>query len=330
MAARTVQIRAANGDSEFAPILFDRLCAMSAINRCQETINAEGMAMKMDSLNFRQMTYRAPVIALHCSGAGASEWYSLAEALGEDYEVRAPEHYGGGTSGAWTGEHAFTLADDAARAIALIDAIQSKVHLVGHSYGGGVALHVALARPSQIASMVLYEPSAFHLLRQLGEPGAQAFSEIAGVARQVADGVLTGDYRRAVAGFVDYWSGTDTWERMRPAAQRALICWAPKGPLDFHALIENSTPASAYRTLKCPVLIMRGEHALKPSRIIADQLAELLPDSRLLVIEGAGHMGPFTQASKVAALIAHHITTIDAQSWEAKSRSAAPPMEAMS
>ena len=97
--------------------------------------------------------------------------------------------------------------------------------------------------------MVLYEPSAFHLLRQLGEPGAEAFSEIAGVARQVADGVLTGDYRRALAGFVDYWSGIGTWERMRPAAQRALIGWAPKGPLDFHALIEDPTPASAYRAL---------------------------------------------------------------------------------
>lgn len=278
----------------------------------------------------RQTRYQVPVIALHCSGAGASEWYSLAEALGDDYELLAPEHYGSASNGAWTGEHAFTLADDAARAIALIDASQSKVHLVGHSYGGGVALHVALARPSQIASMVLYEPSAFHLLRQLGEPGAEAFSEIAGVARQVADGVLTGDYRRALAGFVDYWSGIGTWERMRPAAQRALIGWAPKGPLDFHALIEDPTPASVYRALRCSALIMRGEHALKPSRIIAERLAELLPDGRLLVIDGAGHMGPFTHASKIAALIVRHIATIDAQSWKTKSRAAAAPMEAVS
>ena len=270
------------------------------------------------------------MIALHCSGAGASEWYSLAEALGDEYELLAPEHYGSATNGTWTGEHAFTLADDAARAISLIDASQSKVHLVGHSYGGGVALHVALARPSQIASIVLYEPSAFHLLRQLGEPGAEAFAEIAGVARRIADGVLTGDYRRAIAGFVDYWSGADTWQTVRPAAQRALIRWAPKGPLEFHALIENSTPANVYRTLKCPVLIMRGEHALKPSRIIADRLAELLPDSRLLVIDGAGHMGPFTHASKIAGLIVRHITTIDAQTWRAESRTTAAPMEAVS
>ena len=294
-----------------------------------EKINAESTPMKMNSPYSRQTTYRMPVIALHCSGAGASEWYSLADALGDDYQLLAPEHYGSATNGAWTGEHDFTLADDAARAIALMDASQRKVHLAGHSYGGGVALHVALARPSQIASISIYEPWAFHLLRQLGESGAKAFSEIAGVAQRIADGVLTGDYRRAVAGFVDYWNGAGTWETMRPAAQRALMRWAPKGPLEFRALIENSTPARAYRILKCPVLIMRGEHALRPSRIIADRLAELLPDSRLLVIDGAGHMGPFTHASKVAALIARHITGIDAQSRQAKSRAAAAPMEAM-
>ena len=41
----------------------------------------------------RQTRHRVPVIALHCSGAGASEWHSLAEALGDDYELLAPGHY---------------------------------------------------------------------------------------------------------------------------------------------------------------------------------------------------------------------------------------------
>ena len=127
-------------------------------------------------------------------------------------------------------EHAFTLADEAARTIALIDKSEEKVHLVGHSYGGGVALHVALARPSRIASMALYEPSAFHLLRQMGEPGAEAYAEITGVARRICDGVVTGDYRRAVTDFVDYWNGPGAWDTMRPAVQNALIRWAPKGP----------------------------------------------------------------------------------------------------
>jgi pimeloyl-ACP methyl ester carboxylesterase len=268
---------------------------------------------------------RGRVIALHCSGSGASQWRYLAEGLGGRYEVSAPEHYGCESTGPWTGEHAFTLADEAAQAIALIDSSDDKVHLVGHSYGGGVALNVALARPDRIASMALYEPSAFHLLRQMGERGAEPYAEITGVARRICQGVVTGDYRSAVAGFVDYWSGPDSWNALRPSAQDALIRWAPKGPLDFRALIDDPTPAGAYRALNFPVLILRGEHAPAPTRVIAEGLAELLPARRLVDIAGAGHMGPLTHTPEVSALIVRHIVEAegDAPPWWSQRHSGA-------
>src|SRR5262249_30968106 len=254
---------------------------------------------------------RGRVIALHCSGAGASEWRALAEALAGQHDIEAPEHFGCESTGTWPGEHAFTLADEAAKAVALIDASAGKLHLVGHSYGGGVALHAALVRPDRIASIALYEPSVFHLLRQMGAPGALALAEIGRVADSVCRGVLSGDYRGAAAGFVDYWNGPGAWEAMCPDAQNALIRWVPKGPLEFSALIENATPASAYRALNAPVLMLRGEHAPMPSRPIAQWLAQLLPTARLTVVDGAAHMGPLTHAGEVAALIRRHI--VDAE-----------------
>ena len=259
-----------------------------------------------------QRPVRRRVIALHCSGAGASQWCALAEALGGRYEVAAPEHYGCEGTGPWTGEHAFTLADEAARAIALIDGTEETVHLVGHSYGGGVALNVALARPDRVASMALYEPAAFHLLRDLGEAGAQALAEIVPVAQRISHGVVTGDYRGSMATFVDYWSGPGTWDQMRPEGHKALIRWAPKAPLDFQALIDDPTPAEAYRTLAFPVLILRGEHGPAPTRLIADGLSRLLPATRLLTIDGAGHMGPMTHAGLVCELIARHFAEVAA------------------
>ena len=284
-------------------------------------------------------TRRARVIALHCSGAGAGQWRYLAEALGGRYELLAPEHFGSESTGPWTGEHAFTLADEAARTIALIDKSEEKVHLVGHSYGGGVALNVALARPDRIASLALYEPSAFHLLRQMGEPGAEAYAEIAGVARRICQGVVSGDYRGAVAAFVDYWNGPGTWDALRPAAQNALIRWAPKGPLDFRALIDDPTPTDAYRSLTFPVLILCGEHAPTPTRVIAEVLSDLLPACRLIAIAGAGHMGPLTHAPEVSTLIVRHIADAEAAAqprrWRPRSLAevlgaAAPPAEAVS
>jgi pimeloyl-ACP methyl ester carboxylesterase len=252
-----------------------------------------------------------PVIALHCSGAGAGQWRQLGEALGPAWHLAAPEHYGCERVGPWGGAHAFTLADEAARSLELIDACERKVHLVGHSYGGGVALHAALARPGRIASLTLYEPSAFHLLAAIGEAGADAFAEIAGVAREVGRGVVIGDYAGAARSFVDYWGGAGTWAALRPSIQAALVRWVPKAPLDFRALIEEPTPLAAYAGLRMPVLVLRGEHAPLPTRMIAEVLPTLMPAARLAVVEGAGHMGPLTHAAAVNALIAARIGAVE-------------------
>jgi pimeloyl-ACP methyl ester carboxylesterase len=248
------------------------------------------------------------VVALHCSGAGAAQWRSLRDALGEEYELLAPEHYGCEGVGPWSGARAFTLADEAARSIVLIDATEGKVHLVGHSYGGGVALHVALARPERIASLTLYEPSAFHLLRQFGPRAASAFAEIRAIADLTGAGVVIGDYRGAAATFVNYWGGPGAWASMRPTLQDAITRWTPKAPLDFAALIDEPTPPDAYARITAPTLIIRGEHAPAPTRIIADTLPSLLPDAQLKIVAGAGHMGPMTHVASVDVLIAQHIT----------------------
>ena len=249
----------------------------------------------------------APVIALHCSGAGAGQWRRLGAALGTGCELIAPEHYGCESVGPWTGEHAFTLADEAARTIALIDGADCKVHLVGHSYGGGVALNVAQARPDRIASLALYEPSAFHLLGSFGDDGRAALVEINAIANKTREGVISGDYRGAAAVFVDYWSGPGAWDALRPEPQAALIRWTPKAPLDFAALFAEPTPPGAYRRLSCPVLIIRAQQAPAPTRLIAETLPSRLRLARLEVVAGAGHMGPLTHAAQVNALIARHV-----------------------
>src|SRR5262249_8157560 len=132
---------------------------------------------------------RRRVIALHCSGGGASQWCHLTEALGGAYAVLAPEQFGSEAIGHWTREHASALAAEAARIVALIDESDEKVHLVGHSYGGGIALHAALSRPDRIAGLALYEPTAFHLLKQLGAAGEAALAEIVGVAGHMGRGI---------------------------------------------------------------------------------------------------------------------------------------------
>lgn len=262
------------------------------------------------------------VIALHCSGAGAGQWRQLATALAPDFHLRAPEHFGTESAGPWCGKHAFTLADEAATSIAMIDAADGLVHLIGHSYGGGVALRVALERPHRIASLTLYEPSAFYLLAGLGHAGTEAHNEIMGVVRTTAEGVVTGNYASAAQHFVDYWNGQGAWNALRPDIRAMLTRWLPKAPLDFRALLDEPTPLSAYRDFPFPVLVLRGEHAPPPTRVAAEALADAISSACLITITGAGHMGPITHAAEVnrhivahiqkAAGIDHHASTIAA------------------
>lgn len=251
--------------------------------------------------------FPAPVIALHCSGADGGQWRKLPAVLGPRYEVFSPSFIGCADIGPWTGERAFTLADEARAVIGLVDALAAPVHLVGHSYGGGVALKVAAARPSAIASLTLYEPSAFHLLRQIGERGRGAVAEIEGVAAGVAAGLVSGAYQAAAAHFVDYWNGNGAWGNLRPGVRDALVQWLPKAPLDFRALIEDTTPIASYCRINGPVHVIRGQHARGPSRLIAEVLARSLPQATLDVVPGAGHMGPVTHSSEVYNGIAGYI-----------------------
>ena|SRR5215472_576876 len=254
-----------------------------------------------------------PVIALHCSGAGAAQWRQLRDVLDSRYNLIAPEHYGCESVGPWSGAHAFRLTDEAAVTVEIVDRADGKVHLVGHSYGGGVALRAAIERPDHIASLTLYEPSAFHLLKAIGGRGAAAFAEIAAVAAKVDQGVITGDYLGAAIYFVDYWGGPGAWTALRPSVQAALTRWIPKASLDFRALMDETTPASVYADLHFPVLIIRGEHAPAPTRVVAEILQALIPDNRLMVVTGAGHMGPLTHAAQVNAAILGHIAASEAE-----------------
>ena len=272
------------------------------------------------------------MIALHCSGAGAGQWTYLAEALGGGYQLLAPEHFGNESAGPWTGERAFTLADEAARSIALIDECEGGIHLVGHSYGGGVALHVALARPERIASMALYEPSAFHLLRQMSGSGVEAFAEITSIVRRTCKGIVTGDYRGAALAFVDYWNGP---ARGCAAAGGAggVDTWSPKRSTS--ALIRNYAGQVLSR-IGLPGAFAR-RHAPADPR---DCRGPLTPVACEPAVDGRGRShGPLTHAPEVAALIVRHIVdaAADAPPWRWRPQglagipgAAARPAEAVS
>jgi pimeloyl-ACP methyl ester carboxylesterase len=286
------------------------LSSAGAISSLRSDSRSQRISAVLIEMEAPRPAVKARVIALACSGSSGSQWRPLAEALGRGREFLTPEHAGPAIAARLDGR-AFTLADEAQRCTRLIDASERKVHLVGHSYGGAVALQAALARPERIASMTLYEPAAFHLLDELGGDGAAGFVEIAAIARRVRDAVSVGEHAAAAAAFVDYWNGQGAWDRLSEHVRAALTRWAAKAPLEFAALMNARTVLEEYAALDMPILVLRGEHAPLPTRVIADALPDAM-DCAVEVIAGAGHMGPMTHADAVSARMVAHITSAEA------------------
>jgi len=247
------------------------------------------------------------VIALHCSGSSGRQWSRLAATLDGRCALIAPDLIGCGANPPWSGQRRFSLADEAWPIIDIVDAQEGPVHLVGHSYGGCVALSVARERPERIASLSLYEPTAFHVLRSIAADGRTALEQICCVAGEVSEGVIAGNYQAAAHRFIDYWSGEGTWVGMRPESQADVVRYIPKAPHEFNAVIEEPAPLAAFRRLECPVLLMRGALAPKSTALIAQKLFSIIRDAVLKEIPAAGHMGPFSHAERVNEMVAAHV-----------------------
>jgi pimeloyl-ACP methyl ester carboxylesterase len=254
---------------------------------------------------------KATVIALHCSGSSHRQWRHLTEIIGSQFTVIAPDCFGAGSNGHWTGERPFRLADEAALTVDIIDACDAPVHLVGHSYGGAVALRAAITRSNRVASLSLYEPTAFHILRSMGPDGREMLQEVRDLATEIDRAVLTGNYRSAAQRFVDYWNGPGAWSAMRPERQVEIVRYLPKACLEFRALIDDPTPLVAYCRVRAPLLLMQGQHAPEPTQLITRKLIDLMRPASAVTISGAGHMGPLSHGEAIAETICDHIRTVE-------------------
>ena len=258
---------------------------------------------------------KQPIVLLHCSGSSGAQWRALAAQLGERYRVLAPDLIGYGASAPWSGRGEFSLAREAAAVRSVLGTLGEPAHLVGHSYGGAVALHIARTRPELLRSLTLVEPSAFHLLRNGDATDTAALREIKSVASEASAALAVGDYGGGFGRFVDYWSGPGSWAVMPHEKRAVFAAQLAKVVLDFHAILSEPAELEDVCDIELPTLLVQGGCTRLPSRCVCARLRVALPDASFRVVQGAGHMLPVTHRDQVNALIAAHI---DANAFHAR------------
>lgn len=247
------------------------------------------------------------VIALPCSGSSGRQWRDLEVKLKEHFAVLGLDLMDHATALSAARGRDFTLMDEAAPLLQIIDREISPVHLVGHSYGGAVALRAALERPEKVASLTLFEPTPFHLLDETYPADTAALNAVYKVAWDVSRLTAADRLEEAAQIFVDYWAGGPAWRKLRPESREAIVRYAPKATLEFGALINEPMELQSYAGLETPLLILEGEYAPAPAHRIATTLMYALPQASHVVIPRVGHMAPVVQSELVASEIADHI-----------------------
>ena len=113
---------------------------------------------------FREQGTGAGVVCLHSNASSSGQWRTLTDLLSNRFTVIAVDGYGAGKSPQWPVGPALRLEDEVRLLDPALNRAGDRFHLVGHSYGAAVAVKAALMQPQRVRSLVLYEPTLFHLV----------------------------------------------------------------------------------------------------------------------------------------------------------------------
>ena len=202
----------------------------------------------------------------------------------------------------------YTLHDMRRDTVALMDALGiGRAHLVGASMGGMIAQLAASEHPDRVGSLTSIMSSSG--ARHLPGPPPHIRRHLLRSPPQDEDLYVRRRMRTLeLVGSRTYPANPDALqERLRAAYRRSF---QPKGYLrQLAAVIASGDRVAALRKIRVPTLVIHGDEDRLVPPAASRHIAELVPDSRLEIIEGMGHDLPEPLWPRLADLIIGHAAT---------------------
>jgi pimeloyl-ACP methyl ester carboxylesterase len=236
-----------------------------------------------------------PAVLLHGFGASLETWRPLQPYLEPRFLLYLVDLKGFGLSSK-PDDGAYSIEDQASILASFLQRLElADVCLIGHSYGGAVALSICLKlagaqEAGRVGSLILIDAPATtqrlpFFIRPLTSPlfdpllsAVPARSRACYVLRRICYDAtqVTGERVERYARFLDL-----------PGSHRAMIASARQiMPRYAHY------PPARLDALRTRTLILWGEHDRVVPRWQAGLLKEHIPDSKLVILPSCGHMPP--------------------------------------
>lgn len=220
--------------------------------------------------------------------------------LRRDHDVIAYDHRGVGRSARV--DDPFSIVDLAEDAAALLAALGlESAHVLGISMGGMVAQELALRHPGKVRTLVLG-------CTYCGGPGSSLAD--GGVMQKLAEAMLSGDRERAIRaswevnvspGFGADASNYAVFHRMAQELPTPVAVIM----LQLQAIQAHDT-SQRLPSLAVPTLVVHGTGDQMLASSNGELVAALVPDARLELLDGVGHMFWWEQPERAAALVREH------------------------
>jgi pimeloyl-ACP methyl ester carboxylesterase len=194
-------------------------------------------------------------------------------------------------------------ADDLARLLSAKDA--SPAHLIGHSYGGFIALYCAFKNPALVRSLVLVEPHVPTLLVSDPQNRLEAFglllrrpslvlaaqrgmNALKSVVKAVDEGLDEG----AVELFFTAFEGKREAYINLPSRIKSMLVANAGTIKEVMTKTPPFTPKEA-RTIRAPTLVISGENTTKVLAAVAKELSRNIRKVRVAKVSNSAHFPHF-------------------------------------
>ncbi len=245
---------------------------------------------------YTQTTGSGPdLVLIHGWGLHGGIWDEFVPLLETDFRVTCVDLPGHGRSD-WQGETTLDAMVDA-----LLDALPRPAAWLGWSLGGLLASRAAVVQPARVNALVMLASTPCFVRR----PGWQSAMLPALLDTFAAE--LQADYSRTLNRFLSL--------QVRGSAQANQALKILRGKLLAHGepstaalqagldILRSSDLREQVCAIQCPVMLLMGERDTLVPVNAGRESANLFPDARLEVVEGAGHAPFISQPDVVATLV---------------------------